>query len=96
MKKGQLSKEGIERMVKEAEKHMAEDKAAASRISAKNGLESLHAYNLRNTLTAIKASLRLPPTSPLLGWIFRERHRRYESRQMELEGVARYAHFLFR
>lgn len=38
--KGRLSKEEIERMVNEAEKYKAEDEAAASRITAKNGLET--------------------------------------------------------
>ncbi|KAK9754717.1 Hsp70 chaperone [Basidiobolus ranarum] len=47
--KGRLSKEDIERMLSEAEKYKAEDEEAASRISAKNGLES-YAYSLRNTL----------------------------------------------
>ncbi|KAL1916114.1 uncharacterized protein VTP21DRAFT_6118 [Calcarisporiella thermophila] len=47
--KGRLSKEDIERMVSDAEKYKAEDEAAASRIQAKNGLES-YAYNLRNTI----------------------------------------------
>ncbi|ORX95194.1 heat shock protein 70, partial [Basidiobolus meristosporus CBS 931.73] len=47
--KGRLSKEDIERMVSEAEKYKAEDEAAASCISAKNGLES-YAYSLRNTV----------------------------------------------
>ena len=47
--KGRLSKEEIERMLAEAEKYKAEDEAAASRVSAKNGVES-YAYSLKNTL----------------------------------------------
>jgi heat shock 70kDa protein 1/2/6/8 len=47
--RGRLSKEEIERMVSDAEKYKAEDEAASSRISAKNGLES-YAYNLRNSI----------------------------------------------
>ena len=38
--KGRLSKEEIERMVRKAEKSKAEDKAAASRISAKNAIST--------------------------------------------------------
>ncbi|KAH8918891.1 heat shock cognate 70 [Atractiella rhizophila] len=47
--KGRLSQAEIERMVAEAEKYKAEDEAAASRISAKNGLES-YVYNLKNSI----------------------------------------------
>ncbi|TIA91410.1 hypothetical protein E3P99_01063 [Wallemia hederae] len=47
--KGRLSKEDIERMVSDAEKFKAEDEEAASRIHARNGLES-YAYNLRNAM----------------------------------------------
>lgn len=36
-------------MVSDAEKYKAEDEEAASRIGAKNGLES-YAYNLRNSI----------------------------------------------
>ncbi|OZJ06474.1 Heat shock protein HSS1 [Bifiguratus adelaidae] len=48
--KGRLSKEEIERMVKEAEKYKSEDEAVAERVKARNGLES-YAYQLRNTLS---------------------------------------------
>ncbi|KAL5529672.1 HSS1_1 [Sanghuangporus baumii] len=47
--KGRLSKEDIERMVKEAEQFKSEDEAEAARIASKNGLESF-AYNLRNSI----------------------------------------------
>ena len=47
--KGRLSKEDIERMVNEAEQYKAEDEAATTRITAKNGLET-YAYNLRNSI----------------------------------------------
>ena len=56
--KGRLSKEEIERMVADAEKYKAEDEEAASRIQAKNGLES-YAYNLRNTLSEENVSSKL-------------------------------------
>merc|ERR1712095_227861 len=47
--KGRLSKEEIERMVKEAEMYADEDKKVKERIDAKNGLES-YLYNLKNQL----------------------------------------------
>jgi len=47
--KGRLSKEEIERMLAEAEKYADEDKQAAERVQAKNGVES-YAYSLKSTL----------------------------------------------
>ena len=47
--KGRLSKEEVERLVEEAAKHEAEDKAQFERVEAKNQLES-YLYNMRNTL----------------------------------------------
>ncbi|XP_021767246.1 heat shock 70 kDa protein-like [Chenopodium quinoa] len=47
--KGRLSKEEIERMVKEAEQYKAEDEAVKKKVDAKNSLEN-YAYNMRNTI----------------------------------------------
>lgn len=47
--KGRLSKEDIERMVKEAEKYKADDDKQRERIQAKNTLES-YAYNMKSTV----------------------------------------------
>jgi L1 cell adhesion molecule like protein len=47
--KGRLSKEEIERMIKEAEQYKAEDEAHSESIQAKNALEN-YAFSLRNTL----------------------------------------------
>ncbi len=47
--KGRLSKEDIDRMVEEAEKHAAEDKLRMERVEAKNQLES-YLYNTRNAV----------------------------------------------
>ncbi len=47
--KARLSKDDIERMVSEAEKFAADDKAQYERVEAKNGYES-YLYNLRNSL----------------------------------------------
>jgi L1 cell adhesion molecule like protein len=47
--KGRLSKEQIEKMVAEANKHKKEDEDNRKRIEAKNSLEN-YAYNLKNSL----------------------------------------------
>jgi len=47
--KGRLSKEDIERMVKEAEKFKGEDDKQRDRITAKNALES-YAFNMKSTV----------------------------------------------
>ncbi|PWN51538.1 heat shock protein 70 [Violaceomyces palustris] len=98
--KGRLSKEDIERMVADAEKYKAEDEAAASRIQAKNGLES-YAYNLRNSLSGedgIKKALSEDDISTLnkaidetISWLDASQEaskEEYEEKQKELEGVA--------
>jgi len=47
--KGRLSKDDIERLVKEAEKYKNEDEAIKKKVEAKNGLEN-YTYSIRNTL----------------------------------------------
>jgi len=47
--KGRLSKDDIERLVKEAEKYKNEDEAIRKKVEAKNGLEN-YTYSIRNTL----------------------------------------------
>jgi len=47
--KGRLSKDDIERMVKEAEKYKAEDESQRERVQAKNALES-YAFNMKQTV----------------------------------------------
>ena len=56
--KGRLSKEEVERMVQEAEKHAADDKAAMERVEAKNELES-YLYNARNSFKEDKVKEKL-------------------------------------
>lgn len=97
--KGRLSKEDIERMVNDAEKYKAEDEEAASRIQAKNGLES-YAYNLRNTLQDEKVGGALPEEDKTklnaavdesIKWLDESQEaskEEYESKQKELEEVA--------
>ena len=64
--KGRLSKEDIERMVEEAEKASADDKAAMERITAKNDLES-YLYNARNSFRDEKAKEKLDAELRQLG-----------------------------
>ena len=77
----------------------AEDEAAASRITAKNGLES-YAYNLRNTLTDPATGDKFPAddkaklqaaVDEAISWLDNSQEaskEEYEEKQKELEGVA--------
>jgi heat shock protein 1/8 len=56
--KGRLSREEVDRLVEEAAKHEAEDKAQFERIEAKNQLES-YLYNSRNSLNEDKVKEKL-------------------------------------
>ncbi|KAG8367628.1 hypothetical protein BUALT_Bualt16G0092000 [Buddleja alternifolia] len=47
--KGRLSKEDIEKMVKDAERYKAEDEEVKKKVEAKNSLEN-YSYNMRNTV----------------------------------------------
>jgi len=97
--KGRLSKEEIERMLAEAEKYREEDEAEASRIQAKNGLES-YAYSLRNTLGDEKVDEKLDPgdkeklkkaIDETVEWLDNNTTAtkdEFESQQKELESVA--------
>ncbi|KAI9041519.1 molecular chaperone Hsp70 [Aspergillus affinis] len=95
--KGRLSKEDIERMLAEAEKFKEEDEAEASRIQAKNGLES-YAYSLKNTLGEGKLTISDADKEKVQGkidevisWLDSNQTAtkdEYESQQKELESVA--------
>ncbi|XP_031483167.1 heat shock cognate 70 kDa protein-like [Nymphaea colorata] len=58
--KGRLSKEDIEKMVKEAERYKAEDEEVKKKVEAKNALEN-YAYNMRNTVRDEKFAGKLDP-----------------------------------
>jgi len=62
--KGRLSKEEVERLVQEAAKHEAEDKAQFERVEAKNQMES-YLYNARNSLNEAKEKLGEEATTAL-------------------------------
>ncbi|KAG9455902.1 hypothetical protein H6P81_000410 [Aristolochia fimbriata] len=57
--KGRLSKEDIEKMVKEAERYKAEDEEVKKKVEAKNALEN-YAYSMRNTVRDEKFAGKLP------------------------------------
>ncbi|EJD52950.1 heat shock cognate 70 [Auricularia subglabra TFB-10046 SS5] len=97
--KGRLSKEDIDRMVAEAEKYKKEDEEAASRITAKNGLES-YTYNLRNSLQDEKLADKFEPAdkkkledaiAETIKWLdvsSEASKEEYESHQKDLESIA--------
>jgi len=58
--KGRLSKEEIERLVKEAEKFKGEDDIVRKRIEAKNALEN-YTYSIKNTLKDEKLKEKIKP-----------------------------------
>jgi L1 cell adhesion molecule like protein len=58
--KGRLSKEEIERLVKEAEKFKGEDEIIRKRIEAKNALEN-YTYSIKNTLKDEKLKDKIKP-----------------------------------
>ncbi|XVF34372.1 hypothetical protein REPUB_Repub18cG0053700 [Reevesia pubescens] len=58
--KGRLSKEEIEKMVKDAERYKAEDEDVKKKVEAKNALEN-YAYNMRNTVRDEKFAAKLSP-----------------------------------
>ncbi|KAL0286163.1 UNVERIFIED_CONTAM: Heat shock protein [Sesamum calycinum] len=59
--KGRLSKEDIEKMVKDAERYKAEDEDVKKKVEAKNSLEN-YAYNMRNTVRDEKFAAKLDPS----------------------------------
>lgn len=83
-------------MVAEAEKYKSQDEEVASRIAAKNGLES-YSYNLRNTLNDEKVAGKLDASdkasvekivNETIQWLDHNQEankEEYESRQKELE-----------
>jgi L1 cell adhesion molecule like protein len=68
--KSRLSKEDIERLVEEAEKHAAEDKIRMERVDAKNQLEA-YLYNTRNAVREdkVKESLGADTVKEVEAWV---------------------------
>jgi len=96
--KGRLSKDDIERMVREAEQFADEDAQAKERIDAKNGLES-YAYNMKNQINDDKFKDALEEddkkaieskVDEVMSWLDTAEHaekEEFESMQKELEAV---------
>jgi L1 cell adhesion molecule like protein len=97
--KGRLSKEQIERMVREAEQYKKDDDQAKERIEAKNGLEN-YSYSLRNTLKDENIASKLSAddkdkltkaVDETIHWLDSNQNgekSEYESKQKQLEEVA--------
>merc|ERR1711937_490019 len=96
--KGRLSKDDIERMVREAEQYAEEDKAAKEKIDAKNGLES-YCYSMKNTINEEKFKNAIDEeerktledkVNEVMAWLDTAEHaekEEFESMQKELEAV---------
>jgi len=96
--KGRLSKEEIERMVKEAENYKDEDEKQKERIQAKNALES-YAFNIKATIEDDKVKDKIPEddrkkvldkVSDIIKWLDTNQlaeKEEFESQQKELEGI---------
>jgi len=82
--KGRLSKEEIERMVADAEKYKKDDDGVASRISAKNSLES-YMYDLRNLTKELNDAIN--ETTKWLEVSAKASKEEYEERRNELGAV---------
>ncbi|KAK8775439.1 hypothetical protein V5799_031209 [Amblyomma americanum] len=96
--KGRLSKEEIERMVKDAEKYKDEDDKQKTRISAKNSLES-YSFNIKSTVEDEKLKDKisdedrqkvLDKVQETIKWLDSNQlaeKEEYEHRQKELEAI---------
>ena len=96
--KGRLSKEEIERMVREAERFKSEDELVQKKIQAKNQLESL-TFSIKNSLNDAQIKDKIPAddkakveaaVGDTIKWL--ESHpdaakEEYESKLHELEGI---------
>jgi L1 cell adhesion molecule like protein len=93
-----LSKEEVERMVKEAEKYKAEDDAVAQRVEAKNKLEG-YVYNVKSSVLGeakLKEALGADTSTvestvdETIKWIEENQDKtaeEYEAKQKEVEGI---------
>jgi len=96
--KGRLSKDDIERMVKEAEQYKNEDETQRERITAKNALES-YAFNMKSTvedeklkdkLTDADRKTILDKCADIIRWLDSNQlaeKEEFEHKQKEIEGV---------
>jgi len=97
--KGRLSKDQIERMVREAEQYKAQDEKNKEKIEAKNHLEN-YAYSLRNTLRDEKIASKIDSgdkeklnkaIDEAVQWLDKNQTAEkdeFDAKQKDLEGVA--------
>jgi len=97
--KGRLSKDQIEKMVREAEQYKAQDEKNKEKVEAKNHLEN-YAYSLRNTLKDDKISSKLEAgdkdklnaaIDEAISWLEKNQTAEkdeFDAKQKELENVA--------
>jgi len=97
--KGRLSKDQIEKMVREAEQYKADDEKNKSKVEAKNGLEN-YSYSLRNTVRDEKVTDKLSSedkaalekaVEEAIKWLDANQtaeKEEFEAKQKELEGIA--------
>lgn len=93
--KSRLSREEVDRLVEEAAKHEAEDKAKFEKVEAKNKLES-YLYGVRNTFNEKKDSLgekgpeAVAAVEDAMKWLesnTEEEKETYEAKQKEVEAA---------
>ena len=93
--KSRLSREEVDRLVEEAAKHEAEDKAKFEKVEAKNKLES-YLYGVRNTFNEKKDSLgekgpdAVAAVEEAMKWLesnTEEEKETYEAKQKEVEAA---------
>ena len=96
--KGRLSKEEIDRMVRDAGKYEEEDKVQRERIEAKNGLEN-YAYSMKNSVNEQQMADKIPEddkktildaVEKAIQWLNSNQEAakdEFEYQQKELEGV---------
>ena len=93
--KGRLSRDEVDRLVEEAAKHEAEDKAKFEKVEAKNKLES-YLYGVRNTFNEKKDSLgekgpeAVAAVEDAMKWLESntdEEKETYEAKQKEVEAA---------
>jgi L1 cell adhesion molecule like protein len=96
--KGRLSKDDIERMVKEAEQYKNEDESQRERITAKNALES-YAFNMKSTVEDEKLKDKLidadrktilDKCAEIIKWLDSNQlaeKEEFEHKQKEIEGI---------
>ena len=96
--KGRLTKDDIEKMVRDAEKFADEDNLMRERIETKNGLEN-YVYSIKNTLNNEKVASKLDPSdkesctnaiNDTVKWLDANQEaskEEYESKKQEVESI---------